>query len=725
MREGGTALFRVRLSTQSSQSVTVAYRTVDGTAEAGTDYTANQGNLQFAPGTVEQTIVVHTLNDGATEPTETFMVELSSASNATLERDTATGTIEDDDEGGGDRLPTLSIEDAGTVAEGDPVEFVVTLSPASEQPVTVAFTTEDGSAVDGSDYTAKAGTLRFEAGDKNKTITVSTVDDSEPEETETFTVKLNGPSGATLADDTGTGTITDNDGGDVVSLPAVSITDAPPVAEGDTAEFAVTLSRASGQAVTVAFATADGTARVGTDYTRTAGALRFEPGVTAQTIQVRVLDDEILEQTEHFTVELSDPAGATLEDGSGTGTITDNDEGRLPALAVDDAAPVIEGGTALFPVTLSAPSEQVVTVAFATADGTATSGADYTGASGSLTFEPGATRQSIEVATLDDEAEEPEEQFRVTLSEPSGATLEDDSGTGTIRDDDGDTGDFPTLSIADAPPVVEGRTAEFLVTLGAAVAHVVTAAYATADGTAKANLDYTSTTGALRLEPGDIARAIRVPTLDDEALEQNEDFTVTLSSPAGASLADAVGRGTIADDDEGKLPALAIGDAPPVIEGETSRFPVTLSAPSERTVTVEFATADRTAAAGSDYVATDGHPDVRAGDHAPDDRGRDAAGRVRGVGGRILGDVERPDRGRPGGRHRDGHDPRRRPGGEPADAGDCGRAARVRGRYRRVRRHPEPRERAGGQRVVPHAGRDGGRRARLHGGGRDAALRTG
>ena len=716
VREGGTALFRVRLSTQSSQSVTVAYRTVDGTAEAGTDYTANQGNLQFAPGTVEQTIVVHTLNDGATEPTETFMVELSSASNATLERDTATGTIEDDDEGGGDRLPTLSIEDAGTVAEGDPVEFVVTLSarsdlvvtvkyetrsgtatagsdftstegtlrfepgdreekiavptleddtpeeteaftvrlndpehatvkdgtatariidrgslptlaitdaapvaegdtaefvvtlsPASEQPVTVAFTTEDGSAVDGSDYTAKAGTLRFEAGDKNKTITVSTVDDSEPEETETFTVKLNGPSGATLADDTGTGTITDNDGGGVVSLPAVSITDAPPVTEGDTAEFAVTLSRASGQAVTVAFATADGTARVGTDYTRTAGALRFEPGVTAQTIQVRVLDDEILEQTEHFTVELSDPAGATLEDGSGTGTITDNDEGRLPALAVDDAAPVIEGSTALFPVTLSAPSEQVVTVAFATADGTATSGADYTGASGSLTFEPGATRQSIEVATLDDEAEEePEEQFKVTLSEPSGATLEDDSGTGTIRDDDGDTGDFPTLSIADAPPVVEGRTAEFLVTLGAAVAHVVTAAYATADGTAKANLDYTSTTGTLRLEPGDIARAIRVPTLDDEALEQNEDFTVTLSSPAGASLADAVGRGTIADDDEGKLPALAIGDAPPVIEGETSRFPVTLSAPSERTVTVEFATADRTAAAGSDYVATDG-----------------------------------------------------------------------------------------------------------------------
>ncbi|MYD84926.1 MAG: hypothetical protein F4Y14_01285, partial [Acidobacteria bacterium] len=243
---------------------------------------------------------------------------------------------------------------------------------------------------------------------------------------------------------------------------------------------------------------------------------------------------------------------------------------------------------------------------FATADGTAASGADYTGASGTLTFEPGTMRRTIGVATLDDTVEEPEEQFTITLSDPTGATLEDAIGTGTIRDDDGDTGDFPTLSIADAPLVVEGGTAEFLVTLSAAVEHVVTVAYATADGTAKASLDYASTAGTLRLEPGDTARAIRVPTLDDESLEQTEDFTVTLSGPAGATLADAAGRGTITDDDEGKLPALAIGDAPPVTEGESARFPVTLSAPSEQAVTVAFTTADGTAAAGSDYVAADG-----------------------------------------------------------------------------------------------------------------------
>ena len=626
VREGGTALFLVRLSKESSQEVTVAYRTDDdGTADAGTDYTSNQGTLRFAAGTVEQTIAVQTLDDGAAEQTETFTVALSNETNATLERNTATGTIQDDDGGGGGGGPgdpgdpgggpgiTLSIADAA-VEEGDPAEFVVTLSSAASQAVTVAFATEEGTAKAGSDYTATADTLRFEPGDTEKTITVSTVDDDVAEETEAFTVKLRNPSGATLADDTGTGTITDDDdddddddgGGGGVRLPTLSIADAAPVVEGGTAEFAVTLSRASGQAVTVAFATGDGTARVGSDYTRADGTLRFEPGNTTQTIQVPVLEDEILEQTEHFTVELSGPAGATLEDATGTGSITDNDEGKLPALAIDDAAPVIEGVTALFPVTLSAPSEQVVTVAFAAVGGTASSGADYTGVSGTLTFQPGTTRQTIEVATVDDETEEPEERFTVTLTDPVGATLEDDTGTGTIRDNDGDTGDFPALSIADAAPVVEGGTAEFLVTLGAGVEHVVTVSYATADGTARAGLDYTPATGTLRIEPGDTTRTIRVPVLDDETLEETEDFAVTLSGPAGATLADGTGRGTITDNDEGKLPALSIGDAPPVTEGETSRFPVTLSAPSEQVVTVGFATEDGTAAAGSDYVATEG-----------------------------------------------------------------------------------------------------------------------
>ena len=515
VREGGTTLFRVRLSTSSSQEVTVDYRTVDETAEAGRDYAANQGTLRFPAGTVEQAIVVQTLDDGGVEPTETFTVELSGPSGATLERDTATGTILDNDgDGGGDG-------DGGDTDDGD---------------------TDDGDT---------------------------------------------------------------DDGEETASLPRLTISDAPAAGEGGTARFAVTLSPPSQQAVTVAFATADGTARAGADYTPTSGTLRFEPGDTAGTLAVPVLDDEILEDTETFSMELSGPVGATLGDGTGSATITDDDEGKLPALSIGDAAPVTEGVAARFPVTLSAAVDESVTVSYATADGTAVDGSDYTASDGTLTFQPGTTLLTIEVATLTDDTEERDEAFSVNLSDPAGATLENDTGTGTIRDIASLGGNLPALSIADAA-AAEGGTAAFVVTLSPAADHVVTASYATADGTARADLDYTSTAGTLRFEPGHATLAIRVPVLEDDTLEETEDFSVTLSEPAGATLADATGRGTITDDDEGKLPALSIDDAATVTEGETALFAVRLSATVDGTVTVAFATADGTAVAGSDYVAAEG-----------------------------------------------------------------------------------------------------------------------
>ena len=602
--EGGTALFLVRLSAASSQVVTVVYRTDDGTARAGSDYTLTQGSLRFTAGTIEQTIAVPTLNDTAEERTETFTVELSEPNGATLEQGTGTATINDDDSddddgdgGGTDSIPTLTIRDSETVTEGDPAEFVVRLSAESEQAVTVAFATADGTAKAGSDYTSTTGTLRFEPGDTAETITVPTLEDDQAEETEAFTVKLSGASGATLEDATGTGTIADEDG-TRGSLPTLSIADALPVAEGGTAEFVVTLSPASEQVVTMSHRTLDGTAVAGSDYTATNGTLRFEPGDTKRTIRVPVLDDEAPEETEGFTVELSDPSGARLEDAAGTGTITDHDE--TPTLLIDDAPPVGEGETAEFVVTLSPASEQVVTVSHRTLDGTAVAGSDYTSTAGTVRFEPGETTQTITVAVLDDETSEADEVFTVELSGPSGARLEDATGTGTITDDD----EPPTLLIDDAPPVGEGETAEFAVRLSAASGQVVTVSYRTVDGTAVAGSDYTSTSGTVRFEPGETTQTIPVAVLDDATSEAEEVFAVKLSEPSQATLEDDSGTGTIIDDDE--PPEIVIDDAPPVSEGGTAEFVVRLSAVSGRVVTVSYRTVDGTAAAGSDYTSTAG-----------------------------------------------------------------------------------------------------------------------
>ncbi len=409
------------------------------------------------------------------------------------------------------------------------------------------------------------------------------------ESEETFTVELSAPSGATIADGTGVGTITDDD-----EAPTLSIDDAAAI-EGEAAEFTVRLSAPSGAAVSVSYATVAGTATADSDYTAASGMLRFEPGETAQTIAVATLDDGTPESEETFTVELSAPSGATIADGTGVGTITDDDE--APTLSIDDAA-AIEGEAAEFTVRLSAPSGAAVSVSYATVAGTATADSDYTAASGMLRFEPGETAQTIAVATLDDGMPESEETFTVELSAPSGATIADGTGVGTITDDD----EAPTLSIDDAA-AIEGEAAEFTVRLSAPSGAAVSVSYATVAGTATADSDYTAASGMLRFEPGETAQTIAVATLDDGTPESEETFTVELSAPSGATIADGTGVGTITDDDE--APTLSIDDAA-AIEGEAAEFTVRLSVPSGAEVMVSYRTVDGIARAGLDYVAADG-----------------------------------------------------------------------------------------------------------------------
>ena len=219
---------------------------------------------------------------------------------------------------GGSSVLSLSIEDA-TAVEGETAGFAVTLSPASDQTVTVDYETAGGTASEGTDYSRTAGTLTFAPGDTEKTISVQTREDTLDEPNETFTVTLTSSNGATLQDDTATGTIEDDD------VPSLSIADAPAVEEGETARFAVRLSPASHQTVTVSYETDGGTATEGTDYSRAVGTLTFAPGDTDKTISVQTREDTLDEPDETFTVALSNASGATLRASTATGTIADDD----------------------------------------------------------------------------------------------------------------------------------------------------------------------------------------------------------------------------------------------------------------------------------------------------------------------------------------------------------------------------------------------------------------
>ena len=533
------------------------------------------------------------------EDGETFTVTLSAPGNAELAtgRETATGTIDDND-----GEPKVSITGAPVVVEGTAASFVVELSGESRKTVTVSYKTADGTALAGEDYPAVALTeLEFTSGVTAQTISVATTDDRlDEEDGETFTVTLSAPGNAELATggETATGTIDDNDG-----EPKVSITGAPVVVEGTAASFVVELSAESRKTVTVSYKTADGTALAGEDYPAVAlTELEFTSGVTAQTISVATTDDGLDEADgETFTVTLSGPGNAELATGgeTATGTIDDND--GEPKVSITGAPVVVEGTAASFVVELSGESRKTVTVSYATADGTALeSDDDYTAvAATELEFAPGATAQTISIATTDDTLDEPDgETFTVTLSGPGNADLATggETATGTINDNDGE----PKVSITGTPVVVEGTAASFVVELSAESRKTVTVSYATADGTALASEDDYTAVAATELEfaPGATAKTISIATTDDTLDEPDgETFTVTLSGPGNAELATGgeTATGTINDNDD--EPKVSITGAPVVVEGTAASFVVELSGESRKTVTVSYATADGTALA--------------------------------------------------------------------------------------------------------------------------------
>jgi uncharacterized protein (TIGR03437 family) len=347
--------------------------------------------------------------------------------------------------------PEITINDRALSESTSPATFTVTLSTTSTLTVTVDYSTANGTATAGADYTAVSGTLTFAPGETTKTINVPVINDTLDEPNETYFVNLSNASNGTILDSQGQGTINDND-----PTPSLTINDVS-VSEGDSGtkalDLTVTLSAASGQTVTVDYATADGTATAGSDYQSTSGTLTFNPGQTTQTISVIVNGDTTFEQNETFFVNLTTPINATILDNQGQGTIT-NDDAAPPTLtiAINDVS-VAEGNsgtkTVDFTVTLSTSSTQAVTVAYATssaapASGVATAGTDYQSTSGTLTFDPGQTSKSITVTINGDTLVEPDETFFVDLSNPTNATISDPQGVGTITNDDVATIALPT-----------------------------------------------------------------------------------------------------------------------------------------------------------------------------------------------------------------------------------------------------------------------------------------
>jgi hypothetical protein len=598
--EGEPAALTVRLSGPSASTVTVGWSTSDGTAIAGDDYSSGSGTLSFPPGELEQIIVVTVDEDAIVENGETFFVDLAGPVNATLADAQGGGTIADDD-----GTPSLSINDPAVV-EGVNATFTVTLAPPSALPVTVTYATSDGTATSANDYTGATNTLTFAAGETSRMIDVATSADATAESSEQFALTLSSPSGATIADADGTGTIIDDDGAPRVTIGNVSLPEGN--SGGTTFTFTVDLSHASASAIDVTWSTADGTADA-LDYAAAGGTLTFSPGETSRTLDVAVSTDLLIEPDETFLVRLTGATNATITDSEGVGTIG-NDDGAAEVSIVDDSD--LEGNTLTFTVVLSNGTSEPVTVQWATANGTASAGNDYPGASGSVVIAPGDLMETISVATTGDSTFEADETFFINLLGATNATITDAQGVGVILNEDPAPA-VPAVSV-DSDGVFEtdaGTTALTLtVSLSVPTVNTVTVQFATGGGSATAGSDYVGASGTLTFAPGVTSQDVTIAVIGDTLVEGDETFTVTLSAPTNATLGTATGTGTILEDDVAPaVPAISIANASDA-EGDVGSTPltfaVTLSVPTIATVTVDYATAAGTATASADYATTNG-----------------------------------------------------------------------------------------------------------------------
>jgi poly(3-hydroxybutyrate) depolymerase len=439
-------------------------------------------------------------------------------------------------------------ESAGTLT------LTVQIEGDTSQEVRVDYATEDGTAVQGLEYTAASGTLTFAAGATHQAIDIRILNDAIVSGTNTFRVVLSNPAGDAIL---GTRTratvfIADSDVGVQFQLDRFFVDE-----DAGAALIGIVRGDDALLPVTVDMNTTDLTATSGLDYTGVTNTVSFAPSERLKFVPVPILNDRLKESNKTFRVTLSNPDRATLgRMTTTTVTIVDNDQGFQFELAGYTVAE--DAGVALIGVLRGTDdTNSPVTVDYATTDVTAASGLDYTGSTNTLSFAPGEKVKMLRVPILNDGINEPTETFRVTLSNPTGGAVLGSRTTTTvsIRDNNPGVGFEPTSqSVSEKAGV-----AVLTVLRGDDVAlGLITVDFATADVTATGGQDYQGVSGTLTFQENETVKSLTIPILPDGTAENRETFRVTLSNPTGgAALGTATTTVAIQDASAGTYAALA------------------------------------------------------------------------------------------------------------------------------------------------------------------------
>ena len=605
------ATWVVQLDAPSPNAVTVSYQFLNGSAIANNaaDFQGQSGTLVFAPGETTKTLTALITDNTAAEGTEAFWLDLFSPVNAVVPQRYTPAYIFDDD--GATGTPAIAVRDLVLDETTGRAAFQVSLSRPSALNVAVDYATADDTAVAGQDYRAASGVLKFAPGEMVKTVFVDITDDSLAEGVEFFKLVLANPVAATLAHGPATAEIAHNDA-PPTGTPQI-LARSLAAGEGDAyASFVIQLSAPSQNTVTVSYQLDNGSAIANNaaDFRDQSQTLSFAPGEMTRTVTVLLTDDTVEEATEVFWLNLFSPVNAVVPMRYTPAFVFDNDGTTgTPAIAVSD--PVVdEGGQfATFMVGLDRPSAGAVAVAYATADDTAIAGQDYRAASGVLDFAAGEMVKTVSVEIFDDSLAESSEFFRLVLGNAAQATLAEPFGVAEIARNGAPPTGTPQI-LARALAVGEGDAyATFVVQLSAPSLSSVTVSYQLDNGTALANnaADFHDKAETLVFAPGETSKAVTVLITDNTAAEGTEAFWLNLFSPVNAVVPQRYTPAQIFDNDGTTgTPGIRVGDTVVDESAGLANFFVWLDRPSASPVSLAYATANDTAAAGQDSRAVSG-----------------------------------------------------------------------------------------------------------------------
>lgn len=581
----------VSMSAPVDVSVSLTVTTADRTATAPADYYAvSAAPYSIADGQMGRFIPVSTKADTVFEPDETFTVTLAdldaSGRAVTFSDATATVTIRNDD-----AAPevTLSASPTTIPENGGTSTLTATLSTTSTEDVTVALAYSNANATG-------PASIVVPAGDLTATGTVTAVDNAIDEPDRTVEVSVdsvtNGTESGTQAV---TLTLTDDEGASSLSIADASLGEG---ASGTSVmTFTASLSPASGQTVTVDYATSDNTATAGSDYTAALGTLTFTPGQTQQTFDVTVSGDNVVELSETFTVTLSSATNATISDASATGTITNDDSATLTlsdsGLYETEADQLVS-----LRATLSAPVDTSVRFEASTADGTATAPADYDAVvDWPWSINTGLTTLDLVFTVKGDAAFEPDEAFTVLLTNltASGRDVTFADASANVRILNNDSTPNVTLSVSPTTIPENGGTSTLTATLSATSIQDVTVAlaYSNAEVTGPASI----------VVPAGSPSATALVTAVDNALDEPDRTVVVSVDSVTNGTENATQAVTLTVTDDEGAPTLSVANVTIDESDGAAVLAMILDAPSAQPVTVFWSTEDDSAVASDDYTA--------------------------------------------------------------------------------------------------------------------------